>query len=115
MFTYWFPHEPFNMNLHLIFTSSLVVTAMVMSLITCDLGAVFELVGATSAAALAYILPPLCYIRLSKRSWRTIPAVICSGFGFIVMFVSLMQVGSSSCLTYAFLMCLIGHHEDDQE
>lgn len=93
MLNYWFPHEPFSMNLHLIFTSSLVVTAMVLSLITCDLGAVFELVGATSACALAYILPPLCYIRLSKRSLRTLPAIACSAFGSIVMFISLIQVG----------------------
>ena len=92
MFNYWFPNEPFNMNLHLIFTSALVVTAMLLSLITCDLGVVFELVGATSACALAYILPPLCYIKLTRRSWKTIPAVICAAFGFIVMFISLIQV-----------------------
>ena len=72
---------------------------MTLSLITCDLGAVFELIGATSACAvriphsaktyllkhlplqLAYILPPLCYIKLSTRSWKTIPAILCVGFG----------------------------------
>ena len=70
MLNYWFPGEPFNMNLHLIFSTSLVVTSMTLSLITCDLGAVFELIGATSACALAYILPPLCYIKLSTRSWK---------------------------------------------
>ena len=31
----------------------LVVTAMTLSLITCDLGAVFELIGATSACAVS--------------------------------------------------------------
>ncbi|RWA11578.1 hypothetical protein EKO27_g3528 [Xylaria grammica] len=72
MLNYWFPDEPFNMNLHLIYSSALVVSAMVLSLFTCDLGIVFELVGSTSAAALAYILPPLCYIKLSSRSWRTV-------------------------------------------
>ncbi|KAK4252040.1 aspartic peptidase domain-containing protein [Corynascus novoguineensis] len=71
MLNYYFPGEPFNMNLHLIFTSSLVFTAMVLSLLTCDLGSVFDLVGGTSAAAMAYILPPLCYIKLTTRSWRT--------------------------------------------
>lgn len=91
MFNYWFPGEPFNMNLHLIFSTSLVVTSMVLSLITCDLGTVFELIGATSACALAYILPPLCYIKLSTRSWKTIPAVACVGFGFLVMGTSLVQ------------------------
>jgi len=96
MFGYWFPNEPFNAHLHLIFTTSLVITAMVMALITCDLGAVFELVGATSACALAYILPPLCYLKLSKRSWKTIPAIICTAFGFVVMAISLTQVSPSS-------------------
>ncbi|KAG9243990.1 amino acid transporter-like protein [Calycina marina] len=91
MMNYWFPGEPFSMNIHLIFTSSLVVTAMLLSLITCDLGAVFELIGATSACALAYILPPLCYIKLSTRSWKTMPAVACVGFGCIVMAISLVQ------------------------
>lgn len=95
MFNYWFPDQPFNMNLHLIFTSALVVTAMAMALITCDLGAVFELVGATSACVLAYILPPLCYVKLTKRSWRTIPAILCAAFGGVVMIISLMQVSGS--------------------
>ncbi|KAI1260794.1 transmembrane amino acid transporter [Xylariaceae sp. FL1019] len=91
MLNYWFPDEPFNMNLHLIYSSALVVSAMVISLFTCDLGIVFELVGATSACALAYILPPLCYIRLSSRSWRTYVAAAVVGFGCVVMFISVLQ------------------------
>ncbi|KAG9229096.1 amino acid transporter-like protein [Amylocarpus encephaloides] len=91
MFNYYFPGEPFNMNLHLIFSTSLVISAMSLSLITCDLGAVFELIGATSACALAYILPPLCYIKLSTRSWRTGPAIACVVFGTAVMIISLIQ------------------------
>lgn len=92
MTTYYFPDEPFNPNRHLIFTTSLVVTAMAMALITCDLGTVFELIGATSAAALAYIFPPLCYIKLSSASRKAkIPAFICITFGFVVMGVSLIQ------------------------
>ncbi|OGE50350.1 hypothetical protein PENARI_c017G05207 [Penicillium arizonense] len=86
MTTYYFPDEPFNPHRHLIFTTSLVVTSMVLSLITCDLGSVFELIGATSAAALAYIFPPLCYIKLSSASRREkIPAYLCVGFGVVVM------------------------------
>ncbi|KAF8862397.1 transmembrane amino acid transporter [Acephala macrosclerotiorum] len=91
MFNYWFPNEPFNMNLHLIFSTSLVVSAMTLSLVTCDLGAVFELIGATSACALAYILPPLCYLKLSTRSWKTVPAITCVVFGVLVMGISLVQ------------------------
>ncbi|KAK9580247.1 hypothetical protein V6Z90_008271 [Aspergillus fumigatus] len=92
MTTYYFPDEPFNMNRHLIFTTSLVVTSMAMALFTCDLGAVFELIGATSAAALAYIFPPLCYVKLSNASWKSkVPAYLCLAFGITVMGVSLLQ------------------------
>ncbi|KAJ5403302.1 Vacuolar amino acid transporter 2 [Penicillium cosmopolitanum] len=92
MTTYYFPDEPFNPNRHLIFTTSLIVTSMTLALITCDLGMVFELIGATSAAALAYIFPPLCYIKLSSASRREkIPAYVCVGFGLVVMGVSVVQ------------------------
>ncbi|KAF3071273.1 Vacuolar amino acid transporter 2 [Daldinia childiae] len=91
MMNYWFPNEPFNMNLHLIFSSALVVSAMTLSLLTCDLGVVFELVGATSACALAYILPPLCYIKLSSRSWKTYVAMGIVAFGCLVMVISMFQ------------------------
>ncbi|KAK0634997.1 transmembrane amino acid transporter protein-domain-containing protein [Bombardia bombarda] len=91
MLNYYFPGEPFNMNLHLIFTSSLVVSAMTLSLFTCDLGTVFELVGATSAAAMAYILPPLCYIKLTTRSWKTYVAWVVVAFGCTVMGISMLQ------------------------
>ncbi|KAJ0165858.1 Vacuolar amino acid transporter 2 [Colletotrichum tanaceti] len=91
MFNYFFPGEPFNMNLHLIFSSALVVSAMVMSLLTCDVGVVFELVGATSACAMAYILPPLCYIKLTTRSWKTYVAAAIVVFGSLVMVISLIQ------------------------
>lgn len=106
MFTYYFPDEPFNINRHLIFTTSLVLTAMVMSLITCDLGAVFELIGATSAAALAYIFPPLCYIKLSNTSRKAkIPAYLCIAFGIIVMGVSLLQAVAKMIRSTSMLLC----------
>ncbi|EKJ68644.1 hypothetical protein FPSE_11171 [Fusarium pseudograminearum CS3096] len=91
MLTYFFPDEPFNMNRHLLFSTSLVVSALVLSLVTCDLGAVFELVGATSAVAMAYILPPLCYIKLTTRSWRTYMAGAVVAFGIVVMTISVIQ------------------------
>lgn len=91
METYYFPGEPFNMNRHLIFSSALVVSAMALSLMTCDLGVVFELIGATSACALAYILPPLCYMKLASRSWRTYAAGATVAFGVVVMVISLLQ------------------------
>lgn len=64
---------------------------MVLSLLTCDLGVVFELIGATSACALAYILPPLCYIKLAKRTWRTYVAAATVFFGMAVMGISVLQ------------------------
>ncbi|GAB1312962.1 hypothetical protein MFIFM68171_03172 [Madurella fahalii] len=91
MLNYYFPGEPFNMNLHLLFTTSLVFSAMVLSLLTCDLGTVFDLVGGTSAAAMAYILPPLCYIKLTTRSWRTYIAWAVAAFGCLVMAMSFIQ------------------------
>ncbi|KAL2265691.1 hypothetical protein VTJ83DRAFT_6791 [Remersonia thermophila] len=92
MLNYYFPGEPFNMNLHLIFSSSLVFSAMVLSLLTCDLGTVFDLVGGTSAAAMAYILPPLCYIKLTRnRDWKTYAAWGVVAFGTVVMLMSMLQ------------------------
>ena len=91
MLNYYFPGEPFNMNLHLIFSTSLVVSAMALSLVTCDLGVIFELVGATSACAMAYILPPLCYIKLTTRSWKTYVAAAVVVFGCVVMAISVVQ------------------------
>ncbi|KAH7125652.1 transmembrane amino acid transporter protein-domain-containing protein [Dendryphion nanum] len=91
MNNYWFPDEPYHPNRHLIFTTALVVSAMSISLLTCDLGIVFELFGATSACALAYILPPLCYIKLSKRSPKTYLAMAVVAFGCAVMGISLLK------------------------
>jgi sodium-coupled neutral amino acid transporter 11 len=91
MNNYWFPDEHYHPNRHMIFTTALVVSAMMLSLMTCDLGVVFELFGATSACALAYILPPLCYIKLSKRSNKTYVAIAVAVFGCAVMAISLVK------------------------
>jgi solute carrier family 38 (sodium-coupled neutral amino acid transporter), member 11 len=90
MLLYFWPAEPFNLRRHVILTSGLVGAAVAFSLVTCDLGAVFELIGATSAAALAYILPPLCYIKLSTRSWKTGVAIATAAFGMVVMVISVV-------------------------
>ncbi|PGH16449.1 hypothetical protein AJ79_01780 [Helicocarpus griseus UAMH5409] len=92
MTTFFFPDEPYNLARHVIFTSALVVTSVGLSLLTCDLGAVFELIGATSACALAYILPPLCYVKLSRGTWKEkIPAYVCIAFGAVVLCTSVVQ------------------------
>ncbi|OAL48588.1 hypothetical protein IQ07DRAFT_588719 [Pyrenochaeta sp. DS3sAY3a] len=91
MNNYWFPEEPYHPNRHLIFTTTLVTTALTLSLLTCDLGVVFELFGATSACALAFILPPLCYIKLSKKSPKTYLAMAVVAFGCTVMVISIIK------------------------
>ena len=62
---YFFQGE-FDQTRHLIFTSALVVTSLMISLMTCDLGIVLELTGGLSATALAYIFPAICYLKLSN-------------------------------------------------
>lgn len=91
MVEYWWPEQPFNLRRHLVISTGLVAAATFLSLITCDLGAVFELVGATSAVAMAYILPPMCYIKLTTRSWRTYVAATIVVFGGLVMVISVIQ------------------------
>ena len=92
MMNYFWPTLPgFSLRLHLALSTGLVVSAMVLSLLTCDLGVIFELVGSTSACAMAYILPPLCYIKLATRSWRTYVAMAVVAFGCAVMAISLVQ------------------------
>ncbi|KAF2204731.1 hypothetical protein GQ43DRAFT_437710 [Delitschia confertaspora ATCC 74209] len=91
MNNYYFPDEPYHPNRHLLFTTSLVMSSMLISLVTCDLGIVFELFGATSACALAYILPPLCYIKLAKRSYKTYVAGGVVAFGCAVMVISVLK------------------------
>ena len=113
MLNYYFPGEPFNMNLHLLFTTSLVFSAMVLSLLTCDVGTVFDLIGGTSAAAMAYILPPLCFIKLTTRSWKTYMAWVVVAFGCTVMAVSMLQaIGKmikGSVSLFSFIHLLLSH------
>ncbi|KAI4950460.1 hypothetical protein J4E91_004343 [Alternaria rosae] len=98
MNNYWFPDEPYHPNRHLIFTTTLVVSALTLSLLTCDLGIVFELFGATSACALAFILPPLCYMKLSQRSLKTYIAGAVAAFGGIVMVISIIKTTSKTMM-----------------
>lgn len=87
-----------------IVTTVLVASSMSVSLFTCNLGMILELIGATSASLMAYIIPPLCYLKLSfdqfdyKRANRdeklsfvlrkALPCILCVLFGFAVMFIS---------------------------
>ncbi|TFK75433.1 amino acid transporter [Pluteus cervinus] len=92
---FFFSHEAFNMQRHVFFTTTILFAAMLVSLVTCDLGVMLEITGGVSATAFAFIFPAACYLKLSdqRAPWysRTkLPAVACSGFGLVVMVISLI-------------------------
>ncbi|KAF9277333.1 hypothetical protein BGZ68_009379 [Mortierella alpina] len=108
--TYYFAGLPFSMKRHFAITTGLVGVALVIALLTCDLGFVLEVTGGFSATALAFILPPLCYLKLASGPvWSTskIPHIACVFFGIAVMILSTFfslqhfmtpkQPGESTC------------------
>ncbi|KAH9858611.1 amino acid transporter [Lenzites betulinus] len=91
---YFFDSEPFNMQRHVFFTTAILCSSMLISMITCDLGVMLEITGGASATALAFIFPAACYLKLKSPNlpWysRTkLPAVICATFGLVVLCISL--------------------------
>lgn len=79
---------------HVAVTSALVFLTMAVSLTTCNLGALFELIGATTASMMAYILPPLTNLLLTGRAKtlrQKLPYYGCIVFGFAVMVISSTQ------------------------
>ncbi|AMD19542.1 HCL609Cp [Eremothecium sinecaudum] len=85
---------------HFIITTILVFAAVIISLTTCNLGALLELVGSTTASIIAYILPPLttlCLVGRKKTFKEKIPYYACIIFG-----ITLMIVSSSQTLFYAY-------------
>jgi len=108
---FFFSHEGFSYQRHLIFTTVILFSSMfgksdirslpqpwsqffLVSLVTCDLGVMLEITGGISATALAYIFPAVCYLRLAspEKPWYSrskLPASVCAGFGLLVMCLSL--------------------------
>ncbi|CUS24325.1 LAQU0S15e01970g1_1 [Lachancea quebecensis] len=83
-----------SLKLHVIISTVLVFGTMAISLTTCNLGALFELIGATTASLMAYILPPWVNLKLvgGNLRWRDkLPHYVCIGFGFAIMFISSTQ------------------------
>jgi len=80
---------------HVTVTTVLVLLSLLVSLVTCDLGLMFELAGGTSAAALAFVLPAACYLKATAgrgRPWydrRRIGKWLCIVFGLTVMIVNM--------------------------
>lgn len=94
---YFFSHESYNLQRHVFFTTTILFSSMLLSLITCDLGVTLEITGGVSATALAYIFPAACYLKLTDPhvlwySRAKLPAAACLAFGVAVMSVSLLQV-----------------------
>ena len=89
------PHRPFTDKQHIIITSAFVFGAMLLSLLVHNLEVVLDLTGGTSACVLAYILPPLCYVKVSKAGPENTKARIlawaCIVFGVVIMIMSLVR------------------------
>jgi len=97
---FFFSHETFSYQRHLLFTTSILFASMILSMITCDLGVMLELTGGISATALAFIFPAACYIKLTEPNTpltrAKIPAWTCLIFGFTVMIISLLMALAKS-------------------
>ncbi|KAK9449038.1 transmembrane amino acid transporter protein-domain-containing protein [Limtongia smithiae] len=79
---------------HVATTAVLSLAALIFALTVQNLGIVLEVVGSTSACMLAYILPPMCYLKLAQseasRRWTArIGPIACVTFGVTVMVVSI--------------------------
>ncbi|RKP10321.1 AAAP amino acid permease, partial [Thamnocephalis sphaerospora] len=76
---------------NLLLTTALVGVSLIIALATCDLGLVMELTGGISATALAFVLPPACYLKLASgplMSRKKLPSIVCIIFGVIIMVLS---------------------------
>ncbi|CCK69191.1 Avt2p KNAG_0C00780 [Huiozyma naganishii CBS 8797] len=82
---------------HTAVTVVLVLATMGVALVTCNLGALLEVIGSTTGALTAYILPPLTHVLLTRRRPQPHTArerlghCCCVVFGCTVMLVSTTQ------------------------
>lgn len=92
---YFYPNGNMPRSHHIAFTTAIVFMGMVLSLFVRDLGIVLDITGGTSACALAYIIPPLCYMRQISGGWKHDPRIwisaLCILFGSIVMVIAIAQ------------------------
>jgi len=91
---YFFSHETYNQQRHIFFTTTILMSSLLVALVTCDLGVMLEITGGLSATTLAFIFPAACYLKLldPKIPWHSktkLPAAICVAFGVGVMAMSL--------------------------
>lgn len=86
--------QGFSKTQHALVTGTLILIPLLFALTTCNLGSVLEIVGATSGSLIAYILPPLCYNKMTrenKSKMQQLPYYLCAAFGFSVMILSTFQ------------------------
>ncbi|GAN08377.1 transmembrane amino acid transporter family protein [Mucor ambiguus] len=89
--TFYWPSAPFDKTRHFFITTALILITLTISLLTCNLGIVLELTGGFSATVLAFVLPPLCFLKLAGGSlWERskIPHWLCMVFGILIMVLS---------------------------
>ncbi|KAL7320027.1 hypothetical protein PS15m_003098 [Mucor circinelloides] len=89
--TFYWPSAPFDKTRHFLITTALILITLTISLLTCNLGIVLELTGGFSATVLAFVLPPLCFLKLAGGSlWERskIPHWLCMMFGVLIMVLS---------------------------
>ncbi|KAI9250402.1 transmembrane amino acid transporter protein-domain-containing protein [Helicostylum pulchrum] len=89
--TFYWPAAPFDKMRHFLITSVLILITLTISLLTCNLGIVLELTGGFSATVLAFVLPPMLFLKLATGSvWERgkIPHWLCMLFGTAIMILS---------------------------
>lgn len=89
--TFYWPGAKFDKTRHLLITTILILITLTISLLTCNLGIVLELTGGFSATVLAFVLPPMCFLKLATGPiWERgkIPHWLCMIFGTIIMVLS---------------------------
>lgn len=80
---------------HIFATVFVLFLSLLLAVIFDNLGATYELVGAVSAVGLAWILPPLIYLRLERQRWFsfvTIQKVLILSFGVFSMVGGVLSV-----------------------
>ncbi|CAH7672267.1 transmembrane amino acid transporter protein-domain-containing protein [Phakopsora pachyrhizi] len=96
--TCFYGEKQFDRKRHIIYTTLLIGSVLIISLSTCDLGIVLELTGGFAAPALAFIFPAACQLKLalssstnlknSDKRKKNLSLVVLIGFGLVVMVIS---------------------------
>ncbi|NXF08365.1 AVT2 protein, partial [Smithornis capensis] len=89
-----FFHGHLSTLFHTVVTVAIIVVATGVSLVYDCLGIVLELNGVLSATPLVFIIPPACYLRLSKERWNhpeTLISCLILALGVLVMAVGFVM------------------------